>query len=86
MLTTTARLLATRALRSQVPVSAQLSSRRSLVTATKPKLGGHNDHKVFHPPFDKRFTGGLIWGLTIVGLAIPVLSLKFQNKKHGFSK
>ncbi|GBG31616.1 Hypothetical Protein FCC1311_078412 [Hondaea fermentalgiana] len=60
---------------------------RSLVTATKPKLGGgHDEHRVFHPPFNKAVVGTIVFGVTFLGIAIPIGSAVYQNKKHGFTK
>eukprot|EP00512_Aurantiochytrium_limacinum_P000391 CAMPEP_0171493690 /NCGR_PEP_ID=MMETSP0958-20121227/5103_1 /TAXON_ID=87120 /ORGANISM="Aurantiochytrium limacinum, Strain ATCCMYA-1381" /LENGTH=78 /DNA_ID=CAMNT_0012027343 /DNA_START=43 /DNA_END=279 /DNA_ORIENTATION=+ len=58
---------------------------RTLVTASKPVLGGHEEHRVFHPPFNKFLVGGVVFGLTTLGIAIPIGSCIYQNKKHGFT-
>eukprot|EP00924_Labyrinthula_sp_SR-Ha-C_P004744 maker-scaffold_1-snap-gene-10.36-mRNA-1 protein AED:0.41 eAED:0.41 QI:125/1/1/1/1/1/3/105/78 len=60
---------------------------RGFVTKTMPKRGGdgHGVHNVFHPPFDKRVVGGIIGGLTALGIFLPFYNVRLQNKKAGFS-
>ena len=62
--------------------------KRSLVTATKPLRGGdgHDVHRVFDgKPFSKVSSGLITFGLGAVALAIPTMSVRYQNKKHGFA-
>ena len=56
------------------------------MTATKPKLGGDHVHYVFAPPFNKGFVAFMVCAVTILGIGVPVKSVLFQNKKHGFTK
>jgi len=74
--------------RSASPVATRQN--RSLVTATKPKLGGgdhHHEHRVFSgEPFPKGKSALLVFGVAGLGVAVPLWSVAFQNKKHGFSK
>ena len=43
-------------------------------------------HPVFHPPYSPVFVGGVILTVLTLGIGIPVFSVVFQNKKHGFTK
>lgn len=63
-----------------------IAQRRTLVTATKPKLGDHHGpHTVFDgKPFKKSQVIPVVWGVTFLGFAIPMYAVYFQNKKHGF--
>jgi len=70
------RAVAARTVRSQV-------QSRSLVTATKPKMG---PHPTFTPPYSKPLVAAIVWGTFTLGFIIPPLSVKYQNKKHGFAK
>mmetsp|Transcript_8044 Transcript_8044/g.14260 ORF Transcript_8044/g.14260 Transcript_8044/m.14260 type:complete len:81 (+) Transcript_8044:66-308(+) len=76
--------LARTAVRS-APV-ARATQSRSLVTATKPKLGGGEDHRVFKPPFSKLSAAVVVFGVVGAGFFVPLYSVKYQNKKHGFTK
>ena len=61
----------------------QATQTRSLVTKTSAKFG---PQKTFTPPFNKATVFGLVWGLTGLGIFVPVYTVVYQNKKHGFWK
>mmetsp|Transcript_14725 Transcript_14725/g.23951 ORF Transcript_14725/g.23951 Transcript_14725/m.23951 type:complete len:80 (+) Transcript_14725:56-295(+) len=72
----------TAAIRS-VP-AARIGKSRSLVTATRPLA---ENHPVWSPgPFPKLGSAILVFGVAGAGVIIPLWSVRYQNKKHGFSK
>lgn len=51
------------------------------MTATKPTM---DSHAVFNPPFTKLSVGLVVFGVAAVGMFVPVWTVVYQNKKHGF--
>ena len=65
------------------------AARRNFVTRTLPRRSGDGPHLVWNTK-QKRFsvatTVAVLGGGVFVGVGVPVFAIKFQNKKHGFSK
>jgi hypothetical protein len=64
-------------------------ARRNFVSRTIPKRSGDGPHLVWNTK-KKRFSVAtslaVLGGGVTLGVGIPVFAIKFQNKKHGFSK
>jgi len=46
----------------------------------------HGPHPTFTPPYNAKLIGAITFGLVGgLGVLIPLLAVKFQNKKHGYS-
>ena len=74
-----------------LPIFARIAVKqsRTFVTRTAPKRGGDGVHYVFNTK-EKRFSAAtsiaVIGGGCLFGVGAIVGAMKFQNKKHGFSK
>ena len=66
---------------------AMLSKTRTFVTRSLPRRSGDDPHLVWNTQ-RKRFGRPLsllfCFGVPIAAASVPILAIKFQNKKHGF--
>ena len=46
----------------------------------------HHPHPTFTPPYDKAIIYGIASAVIGLGVGIPITSVIFQNRKHGFTK